>query len=343
MDNKNTQTRTERIKWLSIVRAITIVLVVINHVRLLNIATGENYVFVDEFRWLFKYLRMPTFIFVSGALLYLTRIRKNWLTGALYRDKLIRIGLPLIFCTILGCFSQMLFNGFVKHPKEVDLSTFFYSFVDYNTTPWPHRWYLATLLEMMALYPVFRFLCNKRAIYPISVFILLSVLYMFDFSQYTDSEYFFIFTNRYLPFFFAGIMTFRYEWWKYLDKVYMPFLSFGGYFLVSLTCNSCDIVNYVLGLLGICSMLSTSMLIAKITPELFSSFRNYIYQIYLFGVVFQAFVELILWRRAGCPDQYVYVFYVLNVLCGIYVPVALCKVVEKIPSRFIRLCFGLGK
>lgn len=90
---------------------------------------------------------------VSKALLYYTRINKGWSVQDLYRDKLTRIGLPQLFCTILGNKAQVTFDSFVKDPVPVTPASFLQSFVLYEGYPWPHRWYLMTLLTMMLLYP----------------------------------------------------------------------------------------------------------------------------------------------------------------------------------------------
>ena len=97
-----------------------------------------------------------------------------------------------------------------------------------------------------------------------------------------------------------------------------------------------------MSVVGVMAMISTSMIIADRIPQALSSIRNYVFPIYLFGIAFQAFVELILWRRLGCPSGYVYVFYVLNILAGLYLPILMSRVIERIPYRWIRRCFGLN-
>jgi len=334
--------KNNNITWLSILRGLTIALVVCNHVRLLNIETGDCYDFIFEWSAIFQPLRMPTFVFVSGALLYLTRIQKRWNILSLYKDKLVRIGLPLITCTILGCISQMVFNSFVKHPKIIDFSTFLYSFVEYESTPWPHRWYLSTLLFLMALYPLYVIITNKGKWIESISFFSLFILSLFDFRQYVETNWCYFFSlNKYLPFFFFGILSFKYKWWKYVSSSYACFFIWLIYIGLYAIQDNNLIIPYILQFVGISAMVSTCQIISTYIPSLFSSFRNYIFQIYLFGIAFQAFVELIVWRKIGCPDQLVYVFYFINALAGIYLPVLLCKIIERIPNKFIKNCIGL--
>lgn len=340
MNNKSSQ---KRIDWISLLRGLTIVLVVMNHVRLFEINTGTDYTFVHEIRALFLPLRIPTFVFISGALLYLTRINKGWETPKLYVDKIIRLGLPLIFCTMLGCMMQALFNGFVKHPKEVGIEAFFYSFIDYDTTPWPHRWYLITLFFMMALYPLYLLVIKLGNHAVTSLGIILFVLYFFDFSQYTTTNYCQLFTlNKHLIFFYLGIVAFKYSLWKYLDNIKALLICSATYWGLLFTVPQNDYTLILMNISGIMFMNSLCLFLSHPFPKLFSSFRNYIFQIYLFGIAFQAFVELIIWKTLCCPDSLVYLFYVINILAGVYLPVLMSKLLEKIPYRPIQLCFGLN-
>lgn len=327
-----------QINWLSILRGLTIVLVLTYHVRLLNLSTGECYAWILDIGKAFKPFRMPTFVMVSGALLYFTRINKKWSTGALYKDKIIRIGLPLVFCTCIGNIMQLIFNGYVKTPKDVTLPSFFMSFVEYNSTPWPHRWYLMVLIFMMSLYPFYRYVLRNKT-RTLIVLLLLFIFEQFDFRSCVETNWLYLFSlNKYLPFFFLGIVIFKYQWYRYLDRWYLPILLWIVYCLLMVYDYGDNTVGAIVGSMA---MVSTAMLADRIIPALCSSFRQYIFQIYLFGIVFQSFVELIVWRGLGCPDNLVVLFWCLNMLAGVYMPVFLSKIVEKIPYRSIRLCFGL--
>lgn len=326
-----------KLNWLSVLRGLTILLVVMNHVRLLDVTTGENYEFIEEMRSWFLPLRIPTFVFVSGALLYYTRLAAGYSAKALYVDKLIRIGLPFIFCTCLGNMAQIVFNGFVKHPHDVSPMSFLLSFVTYSDTPWPHRWYLPTLFMLMLLYPVYAILIKRTRISSV-VLMLLLALSTVDLAAYTPTNWLTLFTlNQYLPYFFLGILVFQHGWWNLLTHKAASMIACILYIILYL----CDYSGCIISLVGIAAMISVSLCLDKYVPAIFSSFRNYIFQIYLFGIAFQAFVELILWRQLGCPANLVVCFYILNVLVGLYAPVLLSRVVEKIPCRIIRLCFGL--
>lgn len=330
--------KNSQINWLSILRGLTIVLVLTYHVRLLNASTGECYQWILEIGEIFKPFRMPTFVMISGALLYYTRINKSWSTRALYKDKIIRVGLPFIFCTCIGNLMQLIFNGYVKTPKEVTLSSFFLSFIEYNNTPWPHRWYLMVLLIMMTLYPIYQFILRYKGAIIIALIVLFS-LEPFNFYDLVETNWLYFFAiNKYLPFFFLGIVMFKYKWYEQLDRSYLVIVLWGVYIVL---CNINMPWQLMTSLIGMMAMISTAMFADRKLPKICSSFRQYIFQIYLFGIVFQSFVELIVWRWLGCPDNFVIPFWCLNMLAGIYMPVFLSKFVEKISYRSIRLCFGL--
>lgn len=76
----------QRLEWLSLLRGLTILLVVMFHVQLIDKSTGENHAFCETISYPFRLVRMPTFIFVSGGLLYLSRIKSKWSVVSLYLD-----------------------------------------------------------------------------------------------------------------------------------------------------------------------------------------------------------------------------------------------------------------
>lgn len=335
-----------QLDWLAILRSITIILVVMAHVRLWNTTTEANYDFIDVINTFFAPLRMPVFVMVSGALLYYTRISKGWKTVALYKDKAIRIGLPLVFCTILGNVMQLIFNGFVKNPIDITLTSFLQSFVLYTGFPWPHRWYLATLLIMMALYPLFTRLDTwwKALLFEVILFGIYPINYGFT----CEHNWFQLFTlNKYLIFFYTGILIFQFEWWKKIQQhaliiaTIMWIIYIIGYLTKINTLPFLIETFPILQLYSIFMMLSSAMVIAHILPHCFTTIRNYIFQIYLFGIAFQAFIELIVWRGIGCPNSLVILFYILNILVGIYAPICLSLIVKKTHNNFLQLCIGL--
>ena len=104
----------ERIEWLAVLRGLNIVLVAMFHVQLVDMTTGQNHAFCTLVSQPFSPFRMPLFIFCSGGLLYLSRIRKEWPVGELYIDKVKRIVVPFVFFVTFYYFFKLSLNSFVK-------------------------------------------------------------------------------------------------------------------------------------------------------------------------------------------------------------------------------------
>ena len=326
----------ERIEWLALLRGLNILLVVMFHVQLIDMSTGHNHSFCSDICLLFNPIRMPLFIFTSGGLLYLSRIRKNIQVKELYYDKFKRIMIPFFFFVIVYYAIKLLFSQFTKTPTELSLDSFLECFIYFRGNPSASLWFLAVLMLFMLLYPLYRYLCQKP--YLMVVFMLFCcVFYFVDYGIEEQWNIFFILNIQYyLVYFFFGIFFFRFELYNYLN-------SFTAILLLIITYIATCFIHIPLlcSLIGILMMCAITMKIAQYYPHLFSSFREYIFQIYLMSLPFQGFVELVLWKRLFYNENLFLLFYVLNVLSGILIPVLIAKYIERCNIKFIRLCFGL--
>ena len=326
----------QRIEWLALMRGLNIILVVMFHVQLIDMTTGENHAFCRIISEPFLPFRMPLFIFCSGGMLYLSRIHKQWDIKQLYIDKTKRILIPLVFFVTFYYFFKLLMNPFTKTPVVFSIRNYFESFCIYYGHPSAHLWFLSVLFWMMLLYPLFRWLCENKVC--MTVFLLLTMaIYFFNIDIPANKNYFFLFSlHKYLVFFFAGIYFFRFELIIYLKSVLSLVLTIVGYII-------CFIYEVPLlsSIMGILCMISLSYQLARFYPTLFSSFREYIYQIFLMSFIFQPFVELVLWKKLFYNEQLFLVFYVLNVLSGIYLPVVISKIVERSHYQWLKMCLGL--
>lgn len=97
----------------------------------------------------------------------------------------------------------------------------------------------------------------------------------------------------------------------------------------------CVVGGLATSMAGIVMCVAVGQSVARRLPGLFGSFRDYIYQIYLMSMFFQAFVELVLWKRLFL------VFYALNILAGIYLPTLVARLAQRQPYRLVRLCLGI--
>ena len=327
----------KRIEWLALLRGLNILLVVMFHVQLIDLSTGQNHLWCEVASAPFSYFRMPLFIFVSGGLLYLSRIRKEWPIKKLYVDKVKRIVLPFLFFVTFYYVFKLLLNSFVKTKVEASVSDFLLSFVIFSNHPSAHLWFLATLIQLMFLYPLFVWLCGRW--WSMALFGAFSIVFYFvDLSWMMSENYFHLLSlGNYLVFFFFGIFFFRYKGWQFTNSWLSVFILIAIYVLTVWLH-----IPLISSLVGILMMVSISQRLACVVPGLFSSFREYIFPIYLMSFIFQPFVELILWKKIFYNEQLFPFFYVLNILLGIYGSVLVCKIIERIPFNYVKYCFGLS-
>ena len=201
----------QRIEWLAVLRGLNILLVIMVHVQLVDMSTGENHSFCTALSFPFHPIRMPLFIFISGGLLYLSRIRKNISTKALYKDKFQRIMIPFVFFVVVYYLIKCVFNQFAKTPIELSWTNFLESFVYYRGHSSQSLWFLAVLMFLMLLYPLFRYLCDNK--YRMIAFLLFCCgIFFIDTDLESRWNVFYILeVQHYLVYFFFGIFFFRFE------------------------------------------------------------------------------------------------------------------------------------
>ncbi len=102
----------------------------------------------------------------------------------------------------------------------------------------------------------------------------------------------------------------------------------------------CLSVGTLLAILGgILFSFGIALLADRFVPRIFFSFRDYTYQIFLMGIFAQIFVK-ILYRHALASFPYALVW-LLCVLAGLYLPVLVARLAERISFRPLSLCLGL--
>lgn len=327
----------ERIEWLALLRGLNILLVVMFHVQLIDMSTGNNHSFCTDICLPFNPIRMPLFIFCSGGLLYISRIRKEWKVSNLYIDKINRIVIPFVFFVTFYYFFKLLLNPFIKTKITFSITDYLDSFCFYYGHPSAHLWFLPVLFWFMLLYPFFRWLCLSKL--RMSLFLIFCIFFYFvDFTTLADYNYFCILSlNNFLIYFFSGILFFRYNLYKYLQNSF-SLLFIAVLYGLSYWYN----IPLLTSLLGILLMILICQQITKFYPSLFSSFREYIYQIFLMSFIFQPFVELILWKKIFYNEHFFFFFYILNVLFGIFMPVLVTKFIENSKNKWLKRCIGLS-
>ena len=75
----------------------------------------------------------------------------------------------------------------------------------------------------------------------------------------------------------------------------------------------------------------------SLVPNLFSHFRDYTYQIYLMGIFAQFGCKILTHKFLVSYN----LGFIACILVGIYIPVFICKIIEKINWKPLLLCVGL--
>lgn len=142
-----------------------------------------------------------------------------------------------------------------------------------------------------------------------------------------------------LPFFVAGIICCRYEWHKYIANWWF-LLSITGLFVV---CNVMGIIPNSMkaetALIGTLFSMSLCLIVGKFMPKLFSSFRDYTFQIFLMGIFFQMAIR---WGYVRLGNEWLFVpMWIVSVLIGVYVPTLIARFIDDKAPKCIKMCFGL--
>ncbi len=310
--------------------------VVIGHAPLLSIMDGV--VPPEPVFTLYKMVyafHMPLFVFVSGYLFQMTRIEKPVPYGKMYLEKLVRLGIPALVFIFIATIAKSLFPHEMSRPIVISIRTFVDAILFPGESALNETWFIATLLWYFALQPAWR-ACSKWW-----VALILGIVFIITFYVPTpDGDNLFCYKNalHYAVFFLMGTAAKRYN---IFERPMWLYTGIGVAVAVVITgIEHFTIGNIQLGyaLLGITLSIAGAKTADRHIPWLFLSFRNYTYQIYLMGIFAQIAVK-ILYRHGYIPTYAL--GYILCIACGIYLPVAASKIVEKINNKYIKILIGL--
>lgn len=329
---------TNKIEWLLILQAWAMLWVVIGHAGPAN--TLEEYPNWATILWNFAYsFHMQLFIMISGFLFYLTRINNaKWTYLSMLKEKLIRFGIPFVVFTLLVMVIKSVFASQVERATTISFSEFFNAILYPYDGPNREFWFLGVIMWLFVLYPVWKIALKNKASMIITSVIVLVMFFISPETNFLAIHHTFI----HISFFWWGILCANFYQRNIEDGggIFMP----TRYLLYSLVLSAllyvvavkCSIL-YLPAVFGILLSFSICMLLYKIVPKLFSSFRNYTYQIYLMGLLAQELVKMIRYKM-GLPFEPVYV---VSIIAGLYVPVLIALAVKKLNFKPLKLCIGI--
>lgn len=326
-------TSKKKIEWLAVLQGFSMLLVVIGHVSLTNVPKDPSTPIATGIERTIYSFHMPLFIFISGWLFFYTCIRKEKSYRDVVKAKVKRLGIPFLAFTLVATVLKAAFPSLMHRP--VTAQELIDTFLLFRSNPLGEMWFIVVLFELMLLYPVYKIIVKNKTVAVIGLggAILISKLFP-EISYYSLGRVAYM-----LPFFVAGILCCRFEWHKYMSR---------WWFL--LTVSLLFILCNILGLLpeqmkaetafvGTVFAMSLCLIVGKHLPELFCSFRDYTFQIFLMGIFFQMAIR---WGYVKwCSESWFVPMWLLSVLTGVYVPTMIARVIEKKAPKYVKMCFGL--
>lgn len=311
-------------------------LVVLGHTGFVNADGSPDFVICRVIHDGCYSFHMPLFMFVSGGLFYMTRIKKNWPFGKMYVDKLKRLAIPAVFFITMSFFPKILAGSFMARQVSLNWIDILEGYVNFDKSPLGEMWFVSTLLLLMLLYPVYRYALKdwKTELLLVAVSLVMHITFFpqFGYNLFAINQ-----VCYYIIYFVVGMLFFKYEYQKRFNPW---FLGGASFVLFPILCYWYPI-QLITQFNGILLSISLSLILAEKLPSLFSSFRDYTYQIFLMGIFPQVFIQNIIWNLSGRPTIFASLFYAVSVLSGLYCPVIISKCVEKVKVKHIRILFGL--
>lgn len=328
----------KKINWLLILQGWAMLWVVIGHAFIGDYGNQANWPVWERGLMGIAYsFHMPLFMLVSGWLFYRTRLNINKFDnsggGYLYiiKDKSLRILLPGFIFSIVALIVKLVFPGDVSRQASLSLYDILLSYLYPFNNPFRELWFVAALFWMFLLTPLWKFVLQYKWSTLLTFVLLLALHFYHPATQLLALDK----TCLHALWFFTGIV---------LSKKDIVDILFNKNPLVTLSVGA---LVYAIGLIVVSAFLKTvggivfsfgfALIADRYLPKLFFTFRNYTYQIFLIGIFAQMFVK-ILYHHVTMP--YI-AAYILCILMGIYVPVFVSKLVEKINWKPLSLCMGL--
>lgn len=323
----------KRIDWISILQGWSILLVVIGHVNLTDIFLDPQTPVVTYITKVIYQFHMALFMFIAGFLLYKTKLAKNISYITMIREKVVKLLIPYFILTSGTFLLKYIAGSFMKRKVEFTFDSIFNAYFMGWQNPLKELWFIPTIFLLFLLYPLYKqFIKN---IYFSILFTIASVLL----TIYTfDIPFFYISTALiYLLYFYIGIIGAKYEITQYLNSWYV----FAGISSIFILINALFPIfpPIILAFIGIIFSISFCLNVAKLKPNLFSSFRDYSYQIYLLGFFFQMALKYVYKKY---DSEFIYIsLSIVSVYLGLYLPVIISKIVKSFKNRYLTLSLGL--
>ncbi|MCF0217404.1 MAG: acyltransferase [Fibrobacteraceae bacterium] len=286
------------IVWLSVLQGFAMLLVVLGHVF-----HGEaHYNWELTLQQVIYSFHMPLFMCVSGYLFYFTAIKKNKNYLDVVKNKAVRLLIPYFVLSVVTIVLKVSFSEYMRRGAEFSVNQLLDAFVWLTNMPLGEMWFINALFLLFLLYPLYG-IADKKKIYEA---LLLIAFIAFYFIQQNNPLPSFVFNYGsaiyYGFYFYVGILLCKYGA-KLLEKKLL-IIPFVVAFAVLKILDIKDL-PYLLPLCGTMASFYFAKMLAHVNPNMFKTFRNYTYQIFLIGIFPQIAVRVVIEKFAAhlCPPH----------------------------------------
>lgn len=280
---------------------------------------------------------MPLFMLVSGWLFFLTRLKANgsgggkfWSYSEIVKDKTIRLLLLGFVFSLVALALKVAFPGEMSRQAGLNVSEIVNSYIYPYDNPFRELWFIITLFIFFLFTPMWRWLLKKQWTMWFALVCMIVLFYIHPSTTVLCIDR----VCSHAIWFYLGILLSKQDYvGKYMaKKPWITFIAGIGLYIIGLYTD-----RFILTLGGIIFSFGLALIADTFIPKLFCGFRNYTYQIFLMGIFAQMFVK-ILYKHYPMP--YVLV-YLICIAAGLYMPVFVSKIIEKINWKPLSLCVGL--
>ena len=341
----------DRINWLLILQGWAMLWVVIGHAFIGDLDKQSMWPEWERSLMGIAYsFHMPLFMLVSGWLFYLTRLKTNentppqlrlsdygerltkrWTYWAIVKDKALRILLPGFVFSIIALAIKLAMPGEVTRQAGVGINEVVKSYLYPFDNPFRELWFIVALFWMFVLTPFWQWILKRKWTMWTTTAILLALHFYHPQTMFLSIDR----VGVHALWFFMGIVISKEKVVESLFKPYQWFALIIGIAIYAI--GYIYVIAFFKTVGGIVFSFGLALIADKYIPKLFCGFRNYTYQIFLMGIFAQMFVK-IMYKHISMP--YV-AAYILCILMGLYVPVLVSKLIEKINWKPLSLCVGL--
>lgn len=328
----------KKLTWLLLLQGWAMLWVVIGHAPLtISVESISIDVWFHEIaRGLMRVaysFHMPLFIMISGYLFHLTRIVKPYTYTDMVIEKLKRLGIPYICFTLFAIIVKICLPGGVNRTFEMSFDSVMNSFLYPFDGALQEMWFIAVILLYFFSREIFCWTlkCGWASVAALAILVACNFIPVGEMTG-------FMAINRAVHFavyFYIGLLIARYRCDGVLKKKICVAICCLIYFVAwNSEIELLQALSGCFAFWGIAFWVDT-----QLSHTLFSSFRNYTYQIYLMGIFVQIAVKYI-YKVAVFPGAYL-LFWAVCVLAGLFIPVIVSKNVQRFGNKVLKLALGL--